>query len=238
MQSLLRALYPAQCMACSAVVDSENSLCGACWRDTPFITGLVCDSCGVPLPGEATSARELCDDCLTIARPWARGRAALLYEQNARRLVLALKHGDRTELAPGAASWMCRAGADALAEATLVAPIPLHWSRMIKRRFNQASELAHWVAKQSGLPHMPDLLQRTRWTNSQDGRNREARFENMAKAITVHPRRLHHAEGARICLIDDVMTSGATFASASEACLAAGAKAVTVLTLARVHKTP
>ena len=68
-------------------------MCGPCWRDTPFITGLVCDLCGTPLAGEDTGKPEHCDDCLTIARPWSRGRSALLYQDNARAMVLALSTG-------------------------------------------------------------------------------------------------------------------------------------------------
>jgi predicted amidophosphoribosyltransferase len=51
MQALLRMIYPSQCLSCDALVESDFGLCGQCWRDTPFISGLVCDSCGTPLPG-------------------------------------------------------------------------------------------------------------------------------------------------------------------------------------------
>ena len=90
--------------------------------DTPFIAGLVCDSCGIPLPGGESDGPVRCDDCLTIVRPWARGRAALLYQGRARALVMALKHGDRTELAGPMGGWMLDAAKPLLHPDMLLVP--------------------------------------------------------------------------------------------------------------------
>lgn len=236
LQAALHLVYPPQCLTCDARVTTDFGLCGACWRETPFVAGLVCDHCGVPLPGEDTGKPEYCDDCLTLARPWSQGRAALLYKDNARRIVLALKHGDRLDLARPASQWLHRAAAPMIQPGMIVAPIPLHWLRLIKRRYNQAALLSAAVAKLAGLDHCPDLLIRQRHTGSQEGRSRDARFANMQDALTLHPRRANRVEGRHVLLVDDVMTSGATFAAAAEACLAGGAKAISVLALARVAK--
>jgi len=236
MQAALHLIYPPQCLTCDALVTTDFGLCGHCWRETPFVTGLVCDQCGVPLPGEDSGKPEHCDDCLTIARPWSQGRAAMLYKDNARRMVLALKHGDRLDLARPAAGWMLRAAQPLLVPGMLVAPIPLHWLRLIKRRYNQAALLSGALAKMAGLDHCPDLLIRQRHTGSQEGRDRDSRFANLAAALTVHPRRGNRVEGRHILLVDDVMTSGATFAAAADACIVSGATGVSVLALARVAK--
>lgn len=236
MQALLHLIYPPQCLTCDALVTTDFGLCPACWRDTPFITGLTCTKCGAPLPGEDRAEEVLCDDCLTIARPWSQGRAALIYGENARKLVLALKHGDRIDLARPAAQWMMQAVAPILMPGMIVAPVPLHWRRLLQRRYNQAALLSAGVARLANLVHCPDLLQRCRSTGNQDGRSRDGRFANMASALTIHPRRQHLVEGRHILLVDDVMTSGATLASASEACLAQGAIGISVLVMARVVK--
>ena len=236
MQALLHLIYPPHCLTCDALVTSDFGLCATCWRDTPFITGLTCTKCGIPLMGEDDGVEVLCDDCLLVARPWSNGRAAMLYQDNGRKLVLALKHGDRQDLARPAALWMHRAAGPILHPDMLVAPIPLHWWRLFKRRYNQAALLSAGIARLAKLDHCPDLLQRRRNTGTQDGRNRDGRFANMADALTVHPRRAARIEGRHILLVDDVMTSGATFASAAEACLAAGASGISVLALARVAK--
>ncbi len=236
MQALLHTIYPPQCLTCDAQVTTDFGLCVDCWRDTAFITGLTCSKCGTPLPGDDDAEDVLCDDCLTIARPWAKGRAALLYQDNARKLVLALKHGDRIDLARPVAQWMARVAQPIIEPHMLVAPIPLHWLRLIKRRYNQAALLSGAVARIAGLDHCPDLLQRRRSTGSQDGLTRDGRFANMADAITPHPRRAKLIGGRHVMLVDDVMTSGATLASAAEACMAAGASGVSVLVMARVAK--
>lgn len=236
LQAVLQALYPPQCISCSAPVQSEFGLCADCWGDTPFISGLVCDQCGVPLPGQDPGERALCDDCMTIARPWDRGRAALMYRDNGRKLVLALKHGDRMELARPASAWMLKTARPILQPGMLVIPVPLHWTRLFRRRFNQAALLSCAIARLAGLEHCPDALARRRSTGSQEGKTRDARFANLVGAFVVPRARERRIEGRDILLVDDVMTSGATFAAATEAVFAAGARSVSVLGLARVAK--
>ena len=236
MQGALHILYPPQCISCTAPVQSDFGLCADCWRETPFVSGLVCDRCGMPLPGEDEGRVEYCDDCLTFARPWDRGRAALLYKDNARRLVLALKHGDRMDLARPASGWMLRAVRPILQPGTLVVPVPLHWMRLFRRRFNQAALLSRAIARGAGLDHCPDALVRHRSTGNQDGKTRDARFANLVDAFSVPRRRVQLIEDRDILLVDDVMTSGATFAAVTEALFSAGARSVNVTCLARVAK--
>lgn len=245
LQRALRLLYPPQCLACEASVAEEGGLCPECWRETPFIAGLVCDACGVPLPGEGapegTGAEPVpvhCDECLQLARPWQRGRAAMLYGGAARRMVLALKYGDRLDLAPACGRWMAAAAAPILRPGMLVAPVPLHWTRLVRRRYNQAAVLARALGAAAGLEVCADLLVRRRLTPSQEGRNLAARFANMEDAVVLHPRRGRRAEGRHVLLVDDVMTSGATLAVAADACLAGGALQVDVAVLTRVAKAP
>lgn len=237
MQSLLRIAFPPQCVSCGEMVEDSFGLCGPCWRDTAFITGTVCVKCGCPLPGAASAdADDICDDCMSIARPWDRGRAALIYRDNARRLVLALKHGDRLDLARPASRWMAGVAAPCLAEDSVLVPIPAHYTRLLRRRYNQSAVLAQALARVLHRPCIPDLLRRARRTRMQDGMSREERFRNMAQAIRPGRRAAQRLAGRAVLLVDDVMTSGATLAAAAEAAHQAGARQVCVLVLARVAK--
>lgn len=232
------AIYPARCLGCGEVVDSDFGLCGHCWRDTAFIGGTVCDACGAPLPGTEAGEDPLCDYCLETPRPWERGRAAVLYQDTGRKLVLSLKHGDRQEIARPAGLWMANAIRDVVPDQTLIAPVPLHWLRMIKRRYNQSALLARALADRLEMPCCLDLLQRVRRTRSLEGLNREERRKTLENAIRVHPRRRHRLAGRPVLIVDDVMTSGATLAAATRACRAAGSGSVYIVTLARVAKAP
>ena len=236
MQVLLRMLYPPQCVSCDALVDQAFHLCAECWRDTHFIGGLVCDACGTPLPGEDCDTPEYCDDCLTIARPWTRGRSVALYRGRMRKLVLAIKHGDRLDMTRPAARWMATTATALITHKTVIVPIPVHSSRLLSRRFNQAAVVASGMAKLLHLKCVPDALVRIRRTAVQDGMGCDERFRNLAGSIVPHPKRLGALKGRDILLIDDVFTSGATFATATEACHVAGADQVCVLALARVAK--
>lgn len=222
---------------CDAKTESDFGLCGPCWAKTPFIEGLCCDGCGTPLPGEdALDAVVLCDDCMVIARPWSKGRAAMVYKDNARRLVLSLKHGDRTDLVRAVGPWMIKAAEPLITSETLVVPIPLHRFRLLKRKFNQAALLARRIAQLADIDCCIDGLERTKRTAPLEGHNRDQRFEALNGAITMNQKRSLQLRGRKILLVDDVMTSGATFAAATEACYAAGADDVCVLALARVVK--
>jgi predicted amidophosphoribosyltransferase len=235
-QTALHLLYPPRCLGCGTTVESDFGLCGTCWRDTPFIGGAICNTCGTPLPGDAGKEALCCDDCLVIARPWTAGRAAMIYRGTARRMVLGLKHGDRLDIARPAALWLARAARDILMPETLIVPIPLHWRRIVKRRYNQSALLARALAHETGLQCCPDFLRRTKSTKSLDGMGRDQRYAMLESAISVHPKRSPLGQGRPVLLVDDVMTSGATFTAATEACKAAGVSDVFVLSLARVAK--
>ena len=118
-------------------------------------------------------------------------------------------------------------------EFDLVVPVPLHAKRRRERGYNQSELLARYLARQIAVPLAPALV-RTRPTLPQVGLTDSEREENVRKAFRC--RRPRHAAGQRILLIDDVMTTGATVASAARALLEGGALRVSVLTVARVGK--
>lgn len=217
-------------------MESDFGLCGTCWRETSFVGGTVCDSCGVPLPGSGDGHRIECDDCMEHPHPWSHGRAALVYEGRARQMVLALKHGDRPEIAHPAGRWMAHAARPILMPQTVVVPVPLHWSRFLKRRYNQSALLARSLAQELGIDVCPDLLLRRKRTAMLEGKTPKQRFAALEDAIQVNSNRMGRLQGRTVLLIDDVMTTGATLSACSVACQANGAKDVRVLTLARVAK--
>lgn len=187
-------------------------------------------------PDGGEDAALICDDCLVTERPWRQARAALVYRDVGRDLVLALKHGDRPDLALTLGGWLAAAAAPLVQPAMIVVPIPLHPRRMLRRKYNQAGLLSTQVARVHGLAHLPTLLQRCRATPAQDHRDSAARHENLRGALAVTPRHRDKLSGQAVLLVDDVMASGATMSEAVRALREAGAGPVSVAVLARAVK--
>lgn len=240
LQSLIRAIYPPQCVCCGGLTLEDFALCGSCWSDCPFVAGLACDLCGVPLLGEDRGRPEYCDACLQGGRDWARGRAVGLYDGRLRELVLAFKHGDRTDLARPLGLWMARALSQLVpdGEIPLIIPVPLHPLRLWTRRYNQAALLAQRMGQETGHAVLVDALRRIRRTKPLKEADRAARAAAVAGAFAVHPRHRAAIAGRLVVVVDDVMTSGATLSVAARTLMAAGAGEVRVLVLARRDKAP
>lgn len=203
------------------------------WSRIAFLSDPVCDSCGAPFT-YATGSR--CAACEARPRAFDRARAACLYDEDSRGLILQLKHADRTDHARLFARWLNRAGTDLLADADTVVPVPMHWRRLFRRRYNQAAEIARPLARLSGLAYAPGWLARSRDTGTQGGRSAGARRRNVAAAFTVPSHARPQVEGSRIVLVDDVMTTGATAEGCARALKAAGAACVHLLVVARVRE--
>jgi len=226
---------PPSCVSCGEPVAVQGQLCVDCFRLTGFITEPCCARCGVPFASAAQGGPDrLCPSCRDAPPAFERGRAALRYDAQARRLLLPFKHADRTEIARTLVPHMARAGAALLRQADVLVPVPLHRRRLFLRRYNQAVILAHGLARVVRKPTVPDALVRRRATASLGTKSAAERASEVADAFAVRASRVIRLAGRRVLLIDDVMTSGATANACALALLAAGAIAVDVLVAARV----
>jgi ComF family protein len=249
-QMLGQILLPERCCGCGkelvrasdagqVVFAARARLCGECWSELDFIDAPLCPISGDPFPfadamQENGEAQAVSAEVLARRPAFTSARAAVRYGAVARRLVGQLKYGDRTDLAPLFASWLMRCGAEVLAEADFVVPVPLHGGRLFLRRYNQAGEIGRHVARLSQVAFLPDSLRRVKRTRSQIGLSAGARRRNVAGAF-----QLKEGEGARllgkvVVLIDDVRTTGATAEACARVLAAHGVQAVHVLSVARV----
>lgn len=230
----LDLLLPPRCIGCAVTVPRQGELCAGCWSALRFLQPPWCRACGRPLPHAAAGA-PLCGACAQAEPPFDRGRAALAYDEASRGLILAFKHGGRLGGVAPFVGWMAAAGRELLEDVDLIAPVPLHRWRLLRRGFNQSALLAAGLARSSRRPWCPDLLVRARATASQQGLGARARQANVTAAAFRVPRRhLARVDGARVLLVDDVLTTGATLGACAMVLRRHGAARVDVLTLARV----
>ncbi len=230
----LNILVPPLCIGCDEPATEAHALCSACWRSIEFLTPLCCDKCGAPFDVTEQEGM-LCAACHKEPPAYDKARAAMIYDDASKGLVLRFKHGDATWLAPSLARWIQQAGQGFWPEIDALIPVPLHRRRLFDRRYNQAAMLALETGRLVGKPAYVDVLCRSRATESQGKMNRRQRQENVKGAFTVSPRWRDKIAEKTLALVDDVMTTGATVEACANVLKKAGAKAVIVLTLARVR---
>jgi ComF family protein len=234
-RATLDFLLPPHCPSCDAQVEVQGTFCPTCFARLNFITAPLCTCCGLPFGSAAQGGRlGVCLTCTAHPPQWHEARAALVYDDAARALILPFKNAGREELAQVLAAQMARAGRTLLARADILVPVPLHRWRLFRRGCNQAALLARVLAHGAGLPVGLDALRRVRRTPPLGPLSAVERARMLQGALAVRARRATLVRGRRVLLVDDVMTSGATANACAEVLRAAGCVAVDVLVAARV----
>jgi len=226
-------VVPPVCLACRTPLARHHELCGACWREIRFIRPPLCDRLGLPMPfgtgdGMVSAA--------AVANPptYGRARAVAAYDGVMRDLIHGFKYADRHDARRLFGMWLVSAAVPLLPGTTMIVPVPLAWTRLLRRQFNQAAILAQEASRLTGIPYAPGILKRVRATRSQVGLTRLERGRNVSGSFAVAPRHRARMKGASVLLIDDVITTGATVNACARVLLAAGAARVDVLALALV----
>lgn len=230
------SLLPAQCLNCASVLEQVNALCPDCFSRLHFLRKPLCYRCGLPL---VVSEKEMdyCTSCVAAGEHAVLGssRAAFIYGSVIKSLLLKFKHADRLDLAPRLAQWMAQAGEEFFGESErILVPVPLHWRRLMTRRYNQALVLAEQLSRLSGQK-VSNVLKRNKATQSHGGHSQaELRFARFEGAFTVSPKHVQSIKGKKILLVDDVRTTGATLEHCARVLRNAGAVHVDALVVSLV----
>lgn len=226
-------VFPPRCPLCGEGLAAQTGLCSACWSELAIPGEPSCATCRRPLDA-SQPAGTICPPCLANPPRHAGIAAATLYNDASRKLVLALKHGHRIALAPMLARLMAAQLPDEVGPDWLAVPVPLHRWRLWSRGFNQSVLLANELCELRGVQIGVDALVRKKRTPMLGGLGRTARARVLSGAFTVGKHWEGRLKGAKVLLVDDVLTSGST----TDACLGvlkrAGAERVMITCFARV----
>ena len=229
---LVDLVFPPRCPLCGEGISAQTGLCISCWSELVIPGQPACISCNRPF-NEGIRAGAVCAPCLASPPRHSGIFAATLYNDASRKLALTLKYGGRIALAPMMARLMA-AKLDFVDESWELVPVPLHRWRLWRRGFNQAAVIAREIAGITGAQLAVDALVRKKATPVLGGLGAKARARALSGAITVNARRSAGFKGARIVLVDDVLTSGATSSACVDVLKRAGAEKVVISCFARV----
>ncbi len=232
-EQLIDTVLPPRCVVTGDLVDRQGMVSPGAWAELDFITEPFCELCGALFEFEV-DAGSLCASCLDKRPVFETARAALKYNDTSRDMILGFKHADKMHAVKAFAPWLKRAGEEMLDRADYIIPVPLHYRRMVARRYNQSALIAKALCDDTGHKYVPDVLLRVRATAIQGHMNMKDRLRNVKGAFAVNKRYAQDIKGKNIVIIDDVYTTGATVIECTKALLKAGAAEVHVLSLARV----
>lgn len=225
-------------MCCGKVLFDDSGLCPECFNKMIFISAPYCKHCGLPFIDSATVNSEmLCPNCIKEKKSLFRmERSAIKYDAVSKKTILAFKFMDKTENARVFAKWLKIAGRDIFtAGADVLIPVPLHYRRLVARRYNQSALLVKELGKLTGLETNFSSLVKFKSTKPQVRFTGQARRKNVKGAFRIKmPEKI---KGKHVVLIDDVLTTGSTVRECAKVLLNSGAASVDVLTIARVYRS-
>ncbi len=227
LKNLLAFFFPPLCPVCEKVVN--EGICCTCLKGIRLIRGPLCTTCGVPFVS-TVSPDHFCGECIKKKKPFSYARSVGIYDGTLLDAIHMLKYKGKTSLARPLGMLM----ADYLHENDydILAPVPLHKTRLKERGFNQSLLLGRVIARRHNL-HLDYLsLVRLRATRPQVNLKGNERTRNVRGVFEV--RKASSFIDKKVLLIDDVYTTGATVSECTRALRKAGARRVGVFTLARV----
>lgn len=234
---LTSAILPYRCMICEEILGDTPGLCTKCWTNVRFIEKPFCSKCSMPFEYDMGDDG-LCGRCIETEPKYNSARSLFVYDDHSKKMILKFKHGDAIHSGRVFADWIVTKYGEILAKGEVLVPVPIHWSRLLLRTYNQANVLAKAIHTQCPhLQYLPAGLQRIRRTQSQGNLSKEMRLANIKGSIVTPDAMISAIKNKRIILIDDVMTSGITVSECVKALKKAGAKSIDVLTLSMVVKS-
>lgn len=228
----LNFVFPPTCPVCGESVESHGALCAKCWTGFNWISNPKCFKCGYPFPADLDlGPTPMCPHCAAGECDLDYIRSACVYDDVSKNIMLPFKHASKLKYQTIMSRAMINAVRDLNLDIDIVIPVPLAWRRLFKRGYNQATLLARPIAKHFNAILSVDILSR-KYKPDMGHKNAKQRRENVRGVFKViNPDKIR---GKKILLVDDVMTSGATFYELNRILRKAGVSAVYAVSFCRV----
>jgi ComF family protein len=232
--SFLDFLFPPACPLCGAGIPDQGAICADCWKKFEWISDPKCDCCGYPFPANAgLGPKPLCPICASRKNELDWLRSACVYNEASKNVILPFKHTSALKFAKIMSNSMIVALHEIPEKPDMILPVPLAWQRLFKRGYNQATVLGRPIAKHFGVKLNITGIKR-KYRPDMGHKNARQRHENIRGVFKVQNPRTF--KDKTILIVDDVMTTGATFAELRRVLKRAGAKRVMGVSFARVVK--
>ena len=231
-QSLINFIYPPVCPVCGDLVETHGALCATCWARFNWISNPKCFKCGYPFPADLDlGARPLCPHCAAGECDLDFIRSSCVYDDVSKNIMLPFKHTSQLKYQTLMSNAMINCLRDLNLDVDVVMPVPLAYKRLWYRGYNQAGLLARPIAKYFNAVMDVDSVSR-KYRHDMGHKSAKQRRENVRGVFNV--RNSNNISGKKILIVDDVMTSGATFYELNRVLRKAGAAAVYGVSFCRV----
>jgi ComF family protein len=211
-QTILDIIYPVRCPICQTIVIPKGErICSSCKEELPYIIEPKCKKCGKPIEQEE---KEYCSDCERKSYHFDKGFALWVYNDDMRRSIADFKYHGKKEYAKFYIDEIIRIYGKSIEKFSpdVIAPVPIHRSKYLKRGYNQADILARGIGKEIGIPVLSQLLLRNKKTLPQKKLSDKERLSNLLEAFQFNENavKYYHKEITRVLLVDDIYTTGST----------------------------
>jgi len=215
--NLLNLLFPFKCVICETM-DTNDHICHNCWNKIEFISQDKHYHYAL-----STNSYQFIGQV----------QAIMNYNHYSKKLIKKFKYYDQLHLLPYLSNLMINQAGDLIKQADLIVPVAMHPFKLLRRGYNQASILAHEIAKFYHKMSVNDLLIKTKNTTPQAFLSKAKRQKNIINSFKVNPKYHHLINDKVILLVDDVITTGATIKECSKILNKLSPKKILVLALAR-----
>lgn len=227
---ILNFIYPQSCYLCEEELETAG-LCSSCYNKLQLAHRYNCNMCGVELKIEGR-----CLACLSKPKLFESVSYVYIYNHEIFKIINGFKNHDNLYLLNFLSNILNKkmVEKDIVSKIDIIIPVPIHYTKLIKRKYNHSALLGHKLGKKIGISCKTMILQKSKKTKDQMKLSGEQRLKNVKNAFNINKKHINYLSGKNVLLLDDVLTTGSTINECVKTLKKAGVNNVHILCLARV----